>query len=254
MNGAFLENIYQRYHYGELNDDDIDALLESPFWRDHLQTVTMALSQNDPVHGAKRLGMGDWDHHKMMAVADSVQINVSKIEGETVAEMVYDDHNGAISKEQAYHAFVYADQFKSALLTEALLTLDSENMPELSDLLDAEAPEAGAPLAKVELGQATRDSWGMTKIMRAAANEQHPERILSDVVQEEINGGAQFSQAYLRMVSSAQRATTAKHAPIYLDEGHAFGHVRKAEWSPMVILTDVSNVINAGADIFPDQT
>lgn len=234
MNGRFWENRYNSLLSGNITQDQVDELLGSAFWHDHLQTVTMSLAQVDPVHSASRLGMDDWDHHDMMALANSVE-TIEVEEGQYTLQ--YDGAEDGVSPEQAMNALIYADQFKSALIVEALLSVPVENLPEINALLDAEAPERGGPLQKVELGANTQNYWEMARIMRQAANEQLPERVLSDLTQEAINGGAEMSQKQLRLISSAQRSTTAKHAPIYLDQEHAFGHVRKPEWALENILT-----------------
>ena len=222
--GEFLERIYKDLHEGKLHGEDLEDFFESAFWNDHLQNNVMALAQSDITHGARRLGIESWSHKKMMTTAASIELNVHKNEdGETEAEMHFDDQGGSISKEQALHALIYADQFKSALLIEALLSLDTDHLPDLKNLYESEAPDPSLPLQKIELGQVTSDRWQIAETMREAANNQHLERVMSDLTQERKDRGEDISQEHIRLVSSAQRATTAAHSSIYLDQASAYG-------------------------------
>ncbi|MFP4314233.1 MAG: hypothetical protein ACLFR0_07895, partial [Alphaproteobacteria bacterium] len=208
------------------------------FWRDHLQTVTMSLAQADITHGAKRLVMEGWSHQDMMDLAASVRIDENGQENKPAKVLGYDNPDNVITPEQALHALIYADQFKSALLIEALLSLEAEDMPDLQDLYAANAPEAGAPLQKIELGAATMQNWEMAQIMRKSADEQLPERVLSQITQADMMAGVDIDAEYIRLISSAQRATTARHAPVYLDKSQAYGHIRSPEWDVDKLLSN----------------
>lgn len=59
--------------------------------------------------------------------------------------------------------------------------------------------------------------------MRKAADNQHLERVLSDLTQAECDAGGKVENEYLCLISSAQRATTLAHYDIYLDGEAAFG-------------------------------
>lgn len=235
MNGEGLEMMYREFANGNLDQSDLDDLMNSPFWSDHLQTVFMSLAQADITHGARRLGMTDWTHDDMMQTAASVNMSFTNVNGKYVPDMTFDDQNGKISKEQAFHAFVYADQFKSIVLTETLLNTGAKALPNPEDLYAIEGAKYNGTLAKMEIGESTLERWEMAAHMRNAANKQHPERILSDLTQEAIQSGEKVAPDYLRLVSSVQRSTTAQHAPIYLDQSPAFGHIRKAVWDSSIL-------------------
>lgn len=223
MSGGFLEKMYGALKNGTLDQDDLDDFLDSPFWADHLQTTLSAIAQADPVHGARRLGMEGMSHADMIKLGRSVVIDVDKKGGDTVASMTYDDQDGKISPEQAVHAFIYSDHLKTARVLEAMLSYDVKDLPPLEALYAADKTDAKGAVRKIELGEHTLDAFPMAETMRKAADNQHLERVLSDITQAESDAGAKIDNKYLRLISSAQRATTVAHHSVYLDGDAAFG-------------------------------
>lgn len=232
MSGGFLEKMYEALKEGALDREDLNDFLGSPFWFDHLQTTLCAIAQADPMNGMRRLGMEGLSHKKMLALGRGVIIDVDQRRGDTVATMAYDDQDGKISPEQAVHALIYSDHYKTVRVLEALLSHDVKDLPDLDALYDLGGGAANKPVRKIELAQCIYDAFPVVFTMRKAADNQHFERVLSDITQAEYdNGSIRGKDDYMRLISSAQRATTLAHYDIYLDGKAAFGrskHLRVA--------------------------
>ena len=229
MSGGFLEKMYEALREGALDQRDLNDFLGSPFWFDHLQTTLCAIAQADPMHGMRRLGMERLSHKEMLALGRSVIIDVDQKRGNTVATMAYDEQDGKISPEQAVHAFIYSDHYKTVRVLETFLSHDVKNLPDLDALYDLGGDEANKPVCKIELGRCIYDAFPVVFTMRKAADNQHLERVLSDIMQAEYDADkTKVKDDYMRLISSAQRATTLAHYDIYLDGKVAFGR----NWHP----------------------